>query len=392
MSAGTSLRDAIVVGGGPAGASAARDLARRGHRVLILERSPWPRYKTCGGGLVWRARRRLDIDLQPAVERQVYRAELHLHDADLDFAVERREPLITMTMRSALDAQLITAARADGAEMLARAPVTRLSSRRDFVEVEAAGRIYRARFVVVADGAAGGCADLMGWSGQPWVIPALESELTVDRSTHERFANVARFDFPVGLAGYAWVFPKRAGLSVGCLSRHRRRPALRRLLETYLERLDIQPLQRQDHGFVIPVRPRSRNLAHDRILLTGDAAGLADPVTCEGISSAILSGQLAAESLVSADFDPGAVAADYMRALERTILAELRLARPLAWLLFEAPRSRRLFFGRLGQPLSEAMADIIAGERTYRDLLTSSSSYREALRHWRRATDTYPKG
>jgi len=101
------------------------------------------------------------------------------------------------------------------------------------------------------------------------------------------------------------------------------------------------------------------------MLLVGDAAGLADPVTAEGISLAARSGRLAADAIIASQLDPGRACAGYDTAL-RPMLAELRVARTLARLLYEYPRARRWMFQRVGQRLVEAITDVFMGARTYR--------------------------
>lgn len=379
MHSGSSLWDAIIVGGGPAGATAALELARHGLRVAILEKESWPRYKTCGGGLVWRARRQLDMPMVDAIDAEARVAELHSHDLAATFSVSRPHPLVSMTMRSALDDLLTTAAVQIGAEMHTSCEVTHIDRRGDHLSIVASGRSFQSRYLVAADGAAGATAPLTGWRCHPILIPALESEIHVDQETFERFSGIARFDFGLIPAGYAWVFPKRETLSVGCLSWQRQKPGLKKRLANYLDRLDIRPQATEDHGFVIPVAPRARRLASERVLLTGDSAGLADPVTCEGISNAILSGRLAAAAIADHTARPERVVQAYQDSLETYLLKELRAARWLAKLLYERPRLRRFAFRRLGQPLSEAMAEIISGELEYRDLLTRPSTYWRAL-------------
>src|SRR5947208_2397836 len=262
--------DVAVVGAGPAGATAALALARRGLSVVLLERDTLPRYKTCGGGLVGRALALLPPEVAPVLERRCGRAALHLLDANQHY-----------------------------------------------------------------------------------------------RATLDRFARAPRFDVGVVPHGYAWVFPKTAHLSVGVLTTHRGAINLHRQLEEYLRLIGLAPQATERHGFVIPVRPRAGPLARERMLLVGDAAGLADPVTAEGISPAARSGGLAADAIIASELDPPRARAGYHAAL-RPLLDELRVARALARLLYEHPRARRWMFRRVGQPLVEAITDVFMGVRTYR--------------------------
>lgn len=394
MTSGARVWDAVVVGAGPAGATSARRMARSGLQVLILEKQRWPRYKTCGGGLVGRALRALDVEIGDAIEVEARRAELHQHDGStaMSFLVERDRPLVSMTMRSALDDTLAEAARGAGAEMRASSEVVDIERRDDRLVLKTTAGIVQTRYLVAADGVAGTTARLAGWSRQPRRIPALESEIQVDPGTRVRFSDVARFDFGLVPAGYAWVFPKRQGLSVGCLSFQPGPAALKRSLGAYLRRLQIRPRERQDHGFVIPVSPRSRRLATDRVLLTGDCAGLADPVLCEGISSAILSGRLAAAAIVDHLAVPTTVTSTYQLSLERSVLKDLQFARVLAHLLYRTPRLRRSAFASLGQSLSESMVEIISGEHTYADLFKRPSRILRGALRMMGSSRAYPNG
>src|SRR5690349_9992574 len=94
-----SMFDVAIVGAGPAGTTAALHLARRGLKVALLEKETLPRYKTCGGAIVARGLSLLPREIQTVFERRCGRAELHLLDADLHYAVTCDPPLMTMTMR-----------------------------------------------------------------------------------------------------------------------------------------------------------------------------------------------------------------------------------------------------------------------------------------------------
>ena len=129
------------------------------------------------------------------------------------------------------------------------------------------------------------------------------------------------------------------------------------------------------HGYLIPLAPRPGPLARDRVLLVGDAAGLADPVTAEGISHALRSGQLAAAALTTGGWDPLRVATIYQSLLEKHILAELRAARLLARVLYHHPRVRQAAFQLGGQRLCDFATQVIMGQASYRAALRRPVSF-----------------
>ena len=111
----------------------------------------------------------------------------------------------------------------------------------------------------------------------------------------------------------------------------------------------------------------------------GDSAGLADPVTGEGISYAIRSGQLAARAILDGDFEPEAVGRRYSKLLDRHILSELKIARLLARVLYRQPRRRAAIFRRFGSSFCEAMTEVITGDKTYRQLVTRPTHFIRAV-------------
>lgn len=371
--------DVAVVGGGPAGATAARHLARAGLAVRLFETRPLPRYKTCGGGLVGRARRWLEVDLEPAVESKCHRAEMRFLDEGLRFELIGERPLVTMVMRADLDHLLVRAAGHAGAEIFSPCGVEKLETHPGGVRLNTTAGPCDARFVVAADGAGGRIARWAGWRHEPPCAAALESEVRVSPATLERFAGRVVFDFGLVPQGYAWVFPKRHHLSIGCLSTRPGGRPLQEHLDGYLDRLGVDPVEREDHGFVIPLAPRAPDLIRGRVLLTGDSAGLADPITAEGISYATLSGRLAAGAIVAGEGDPRRVARDYQRRLGDEILGELAAARPLARLLYHHPGAARFVLRRAGASLCQAMGEVLGGDATYRRLARSPRSYRRLL-------------
>jgi len=368
--------DVAVIGAGPAGGSAALALARAGQVVLVLEKAALPRYKTCGGGVLARAFKLLPPRAESVVERSFSSVALNFLGAGMDFVATRPQPMVHMTMRADLDGLLARAARQAGAQLVESCCVRGVNIRNDCVEIISDRENYRAKFVLAADGVHSATAKAAGWPDLPALAPALEYEIYPAAEDLARFNERPRFDFNTIDAGYAWVFPKRDHLSAGILCTRRVCPDLRAQLAEYLRQLGLAQVEKTErHGWLIPLAPRRGPLARGRVLLAGDAAGLVDPVTAEGITHAIWSGQLAAAALVEGRLEPGRVGPIYQSLLEKHILGELRAARFLARLLYRYPRIRNGAFRWRGQKLCEFVTQIIMGERGYCEAMKKPANY-----------------
>ncbi len=371
------MHDVIIIGAGPAGSSAAYELARAGLDVLILEKEPFPRYKTCGGGVTGRARRLLgdDVDLSSVVERECREVEVRFVDAGVTLQVERAAPIITMTMRDRFDLLLAERAKAEGAELVTGFRVTGIARDRHQITVSNGGKSYRGRFLIGADGATGSVARLIGRPPNKGVIPAIETEIFPAPGGDGMLGAagaVPLFEFGAVPSGYGWVFPKRAHLSAGVLTTRRRFRNFRAEYARFERRLGLSgEVRREEHGYVIPVRPAGRRFGEDGVLLVGDAAGLVDPLTAEGISCAIGSGQLAARAIAEAKFDREKAVRLYEDLLSENILGELKAARNLARLLYRAPRLRTRIVREIGDRLADALASVFLGTSSYRNIMAS---------------------
>lgn len=377
--------DVAIVGAGPAGASAALALGGRGLRVGLIEKAVPPRYKTCGGGVLRRAIALLPLDVRAAVERECHVAEFVHHGPHMRFVCERERPIVSMVMRDRFDHLIATAAVQAGAQLFAGTTVQAIALEPDTVHLVTSAGEFRARFVIAADGANSLVARKTGQRELRGVFPAFECEVTLAPEAMEPLMRTARFDFGLVPAGYGWVFPKRGHLSIGVGTTRRGAANLPENYRRYLDALGIgMPLHEERHGYLIPCRPREGMFDTHRVLFAGDAAGLADPVTAEGITAGIFSGQQAARAILEGGFAERAVKQCYRASLEKTLLAELRIARWLAWVFYECPRLRTALLSRHGQGMTELMTQIVTGETSYRAVIRRPGNYLKLFRARRR--------
>ncbi|MEE8410250.1 MAG: FAD-dependent monooxygenase, partial [Myxococcota bacterium] len=335
-----------------------------------------------------RALEHLPASAQVDWDHECFTARLNICDLNLSFDVERGDPVICMTMRDHFDQVMIDVAEGAGAQLRFECAVEGINHLGKHVELVTDQGTIDADFVIAADGALSVTARAAGWSDALDGIPALEWEVRVSKKTLNRFRDVARFDIGWVPHGYAWVFPKRKHLSIGVLNMLRGAIHLKAELQRYVDEIGISDIRHIDaHGYLIPVRPR-RRLIKGRVLVAGDAAGLADPITGEGIANALVSGRLAAEAIVGGAFDPWHVEHLYESTMKDQVTAELRLARILAYGLYRMPRARVWFMEQFGADFSAAMTDIICGRRSYRDAMFSPRNFARLIANkWRARRD-----
>ncbi len=365
--------DVAIIGSGPSGASAAFHLAKAGISTVIIEKETLPRYKTCGGGFVFRGRRNLPFDISSVIEREFHKVDIFLGNT-LHFVTEREAPTITMIMRDAFDNLIIEEAKKHGITLLENHKLTGITFDNAIHNLTTSQGEISAKFIIAADGALSPTAKLSGWKTDTRkLIPALEYEVEVPKEDFERLKNEVRFDIDAIPYGYAWNFPKKNHLSIGVASARRTKINLKKYYNEYLETLGITKIiSASQHGFQIPVSPRTDGFVKNNVFLIGDAAGFADPITAEGISNAIYSGVLAAEALIESQLNAQKAATLYLEKLEAKLLPEIKTGLWLSKWFYEQTKVRNLLLKKYGQRFSEAMADVFHGDRSYpRDIKKS---------------------
>jgi len=286
--------DAIVVGAGPAGSTAAYRLANAGAGVLLLDRARFPRDKPCGGGVTGRAARLLPFSIEPVVEHVVSTVDLRLSYGKA-LARGNGQALVYMTQRKRLDHFLVERAVEAGVDFREGVKVGRVEVADDGVAVEG----FQAQALVGADGVNGVTARALGLGGNRVVGVALEGNMSYAKLDRAPYDGRLALELGVVRGGYGWVFPKRehANFGVGGWEEEgpRLRDHLRRLCAAHGASFDdLEEIR----GYRLPLREPGSTLARGRALLVGDAAGLIDPVSGDGMFEGFLSSQYASEAVL----------------------------------------------------------------------------------------------
>ncbi len=378
----TDFFDVIVAGAGVAGSAAAYKISESGLKVLVLEKEKLPRYKTCGGGIVLRAVNHLPFSLEPVIQSAINTAEVYDQENKIKFRIERKEPLILMTMREDFDYFLLNKAIEKGTAVKDQLEVKELINLEEKVEVITNAEKFSAKFVIACDGATGRSTTSFNLNRNIVRVPAVESELFVNETTFNRLRDIARFDFGFVPHGYGWVFPKRNHLSVGVAFMKKVDQSINSWFNKYLELLEILPdkiLKNEKHGYVIPfVLGRVKHSA-GRILFAGDKLGFADPLTAEGISYAVETGKLAARAIIRNYPDHFKIVQNYQSELE-VVYREIKSARLLSKVVYGPLSLRKFIFRHWGSRLSELLTDVITEKRKYSKLVRNPANYIKLLK------------
>jgi len=375
--------DVIIVGMGPAGASAAYELSRHGISVLAFDKQIHPRYKVCGGGLSARIAKILPLDFLDVVEETVRRVQFTYGNQE-SFLIESPDPIAYMVMRQNFDQWLADHARQAGTEIHEGERVVEIHNGEDEVDVVTTQARYRSRVVIGADGAMSVVAQQC-FPGRPLrKIPALESEVHEEGSHPFQEIPTALISLQAAKKGYGWIFPKRQGLSLGVgefvQGTKRPKQSFRDFIghEPMLTGLQIPtPL-----GHPIPIAsPQAYRsgpawqgrLVRGRAMLVGDAGHLVDPLLGEGIYYAVRSGQLAAASVADMLNQPATGHLSHYETLVANELGpEFRVAGRLGKIIYGLPRVVHRWAGQqfpdAYQRVLSRYCEVLQGKETYQSL------------------------
>ncbi len=386
--------DVIIVGMGPAGSTAAFELSRAGLSVLGLEKQHHPRYKVCGGGLSTRIDQILDPGFQAVVEHTIHGIQF-TYRGEEPFLIDSSRPIAYMVMRDRFDHFLLEKARKVGTEVHEGEQASEFLPLPDGVEVATDWGRYRTKVLIGADGANSLVAQRLFPGRRLRRMPTLESEIAIGQTPPYPGGGRVLIDLGATDKGYAWIFPKKEGLSVGVAEFRGRVSSPKGIFDRFirnekgLARLHIPP----PFGHPLPLfdgreglggRTPTGGLVNHRALLVGDAGHLVDPLFGEGIYYAVRSGQMAAASVLGIFHDRQGSLLEYELSVIREIYSEFRIASRLARIVYTFPRICHRLAHRY-QEVIQLYYNVLRGRETYQTFFikakgTVKASFRDLIR------------
>lgn len=358
--------DCIIVGAGPAGSTAAYHLAKKGHSVLVVEKLSFPRYQPCGGGVSPAIAQWFDFDFSLAISLKVNKVRYTRNLSDpVEVALETKEPM-WMVRRDVFDQFLMEQAQKLGAELRDNTEVTGIKFANESWQVQTNGEPVVGRYLIAADGANSSVARALGFKApKTRMAAALEVPGTNANSGD------AAICFEMGLVknGFIWQFPKADGYSLGAgtfVGGEDKK--LSQTLADFAKKTGLNVAAAQAFDRPMALWDGDRTLHAQNAVIAGDAAGVADPFTAEGVRPSIYSGLQAAQAVGNALSGDSSALAGYTQVMSEVWGADMVWAGRLAGAFYRFPGPGY----KIGVKTPEAtqiMLKILCGELRYSEVV-----------------------
>ncbi len=289
------MYDLIIIGGGPSGSAAGRIAGKKGLKTLLIEKEIFPRYKPCGGGLSEHAMSYLDFEIpESMIERDIFGARVQFKGQVVEQHKDSR--IAVLITRSVLDNYLLEKAGDTGIEIKMGEKVLDYRENSDYVEVFTDNDTYKAKFIIIAEGAQGKLKYQIRRKDRKdeyaiGVVAEIEAD---DESIDKYIHNAIDLHFGRFKQGYGWIFPHENYYSVGIGGLAKHLPHPKKAMLDFLNENNFHDDYKL-HGHIIPAGGVKRRITSPRVVLSGDSAGFVDSFLGEGIAYAIRSGQIAVE-------------------------------------------------------------------------------------------------
>lgn len=365
--------DCIVIGAGPAGATSAYHLAKQGHSVLLLDKASFPRFKPCGGGVSPAIAQWFDFDFTPVIDNTITQVQYSWQMGDTVEATLKNVQPMWMVDRGAFDQFLVQKAVEQGATMQNNTEVTSIQPQGQGWVVKTNKETWEASYLIGADGVNGPVSKWLGLGTQD---SSLGGSLEVKTNSPSATPNKAYFEFGLLKNGYIWNFPKSQGYSIsGAILRGNKANSeeLKKQLFTYAREFGLDTNNASYAEYPLGLWRENQPLHSQRALIAGEAAGILDPLTGEGIRPSIWTGVKAAEAVSkSLQGDANAIP-QYSQIVKEQWGADMILAQRLAGIFYQFPKIAYKV-GVKRPSAAQVMGKILCGELKYSDITDQAVS------------------
>lgn len=371
--------DVLIVGAGPAGATAAFILANSGYRVGLIEKKRFPRFKLCGGLLSRKTIKLLEDIFNTDLDDLSADGVIHYQSNAYGVGDENGNLLrgklsfpFHFVNRNLYDLQWLQKATAAGATVFFEESAVSIDFADGKISTQT-GKHFWGRFIIAADGVFSHIRSVLSRqgliNGRSMQDIAAALEIFVPREALSRRADYPNIYYGFAPWGYAWSFPgpQYQILGICTLKRKLRRP-LTFCFNDFLKAQGVSAeLFPKAKGFGLPYGNYLHKAGYKNLLLIGDAAGFADPFFGEGIYYAHKSAQLACAAIKESFSRPQAAVTLYNQLLKRPVITELKYAKMLRRILFSLPKRWHFkLVNFLFRKMPDQLAETVHGQRSFR--------------------------
>ncbi|MDB9527730.1 geranylgeranyl reductase family protein [Oscillatoria sp. CS-180] len=357
--------DCIIVGAGPAGSSTAYHLAQKGCSVLVLDKSSFPRYKSCTGALSplvaqWFD---FDFDFDPAIDRKLRRIRYTWKLGDEIASELQTQDPIWIVKRDWFDAFMVQQAIAQGITFQDNTTVTGVDFSNSHWTVRTPQETFQSHYLVAADGAEGPLAEWLGFS-----TPKLRQGAVFQIPTELPGEDAAlNFEFGLLKNGCLWCFPQSQGYIMGGITfLGRNQPDYNSIFATYANSFGADSQLGQIYRHPLKLWDGNRALHTQQAVLVGEAGAIVDPLSAEGLRPGMYSGMKAAEAIHAALQGEADALASYTAAMHEWG-NNIQWAQRIASVFFRVPGiGYRVGIKR--PTMTTRMGQLLAGEIQYSDI------------------------
>ena len=364
----TIIYDVIVIGGGPAGSSAARKASSLGLKTLLIEKENFPRYKPCAGAVSDVALSYLDFQIPSTIPEKEMRGIRIIYKGQ---KIEKYAPqrIGILVDRKVFDDYLLKMAGKSGAKIITGERAVDFADEEDKVIITTEKGEYEAHFLIIAEGAHGNLQYKVKEKPRKneYAISFVAEIKEDDDTINEHLDNIIEVHTGMLKMGFGWVFPHRGYYSVGIAGLAKYLDNPRKKLNEFLDLLGF-PVCHPIISHLIPTGGIKRRLTTSRVVVIGDAAGFVDSFYGEGISYAIRSGQIASETISKIMERGSSVTLDDYNSL---VKGEFEMNLKYSLMMSKFTNSFPLFFALAieNEGLVDKFINIALQKVTYKDLL-----------------------